>query len=458
MIESMACGTPVIATRHGAVPEVIEHGRSGVIVDDWAKAGAALEEADAISPESCRAYAEQWFAPARMVRDYLAAYETMLAGRGIIRGAVRVGRRSEDVRGGRARGRRRGRRRRVRVRRAGRSRACAVPEPGAGRRAGRLPGRSVADDPSKFSAIVAKAAFTHDYDTVWTYLNPSLQTAVSQKKWQACQKRYPLSSPGVKIKSVKVADSRPVPISLSLFGKVEAADGHPPGAVHVAGVEQRAGRARVRLLAELEGQVDGRVAARDVRRSTSPASATRRDARPATSSAALALVPVAAQAVPRLPVRRDAGRTGSASSPASARPAATNSSSVIPSRTRAAQRSSSLAEAARGGRRRRSRRRSGSARAAPARGARSPRSCACQASRSMSGGGETGTIVARRLDPDAARVAGEQRPVAEVADVVRGVARAPGRPPSRATSPSAIRMFASGTGASSPQSVSNASP
>jgi glycosyltransferase involved in cell wall biosynthesis len=81
MIESMACGTPVIATRWGAVPEVIEHGRSGVIVDDWGHTNAALEEADAISPESCRAYAEEWFAPARMVRDYLAAYETMLTRR-----------------------------------------------------------------------------------------------------------------------------------------------------------------------------------------------------------------------------------------------------------------------------------------------------------------------------------------------------------------------------------------
>ena len=46
MIESMACGTPVIATRIGAVPEVIEHGRSGIIVDDYHEMAAALEEAD----------------------------------------------------------------------------------------------------------------------------------------------------------------------------------------------------------------------------------------------------------------------------------------------------------------------------------------------------------------------------------------------------------------------------
>jgi glycosyltransferase involved in cell wall biosynthesis len=78
MIESMACGTPVIATRWGAVPEVIEPGRGGVIVDEWRAAPAALIDADRISPETCRRYVEERFAPERMVRDYLRAYETML--------------------------------------------------------------------------------------------------------------------------------------------------------------------------------------------------------------------------------------------------------------------------------------------------------------------------------------------------------------------------------------------
>jgi glycosyltransferase involved in cell wall biosynthesis len=81
MIESMACGTPVIATRCGAVPEVIEPGRSGVIVDDWAHAVQALEEADAIAPEDCRAYAHERFARERLVRDYVAAYEAVLDAR-----------------------------------------------------------------------------------------------------------------------------------------------------------------------------------------------------------------------------------------------------------------------------------------------------------------------------------------------------------------------------------------
>jgi hypothetical protein len=72
--------------------------------------------------------------------------------------------------------------------------------------------------PSKNSAAVAKAAFTHDYTKVWKYLHPSLQKAVKQASWQACQRRYPLSSPGVKIKSVRVADSKPTPFSLPLLG------------------------------------------------------------------------------------------------------------------------------------------------------------------------------------------------------------------------------------------------
>src|SRR3954462_6501021 len=59
MIESMACGTPVIATGRGAVPEVIEHGRGGIIVDDWRMAPAALDLTDQIAPETCRAYVEE---------------------------------------------------------------------------------------------------------------------------------------------------------------------------------------------------------------------------------------------------------------------------------------------------------------------------------------------------------------------------------------------------------------
>jgi glycosyltransferase involved in cell wall biosynthesis len=78
MIESMACGTPVIATRRGAVPEVIQDGRGGLIVDDYREMAGRLEEADQLDPFECRAYAEERFSPRRMVADYVAAYEAAL--------------------------------------------------------------------------------------------------------------------------------------------------------------------------------------------------------------------------------------------------------------------------------------------------------------------------------------------------------------------------------------------
>jgi glycosyltransferase involved in cell wall biosynthesis len=79
MIESMACGTPVIATRHGAVPEVIEHGVSGIIVENYRQMAGALEQADALDPDECRRYVEERFAPERMVGDYEDAYAAALS-------------------------------------------------------------------------------------------------------------------------------------------------------------------------------------------------------------------------------------------------------------------------------------------------------------------------------------------------------------------------------------------
>src|SRR5256714_13508105 len=59
MIESMACGTPVIATRWGAVPEVIEDGRSGIVVDSYREMPAALEQSDQLEQLELRRYAEE---------------------------------------------------------------------------------------------------------------------------------------------------------------------------------------------------------------------------------------------------------------------------------------------------------------------------------------------------------------------------------------------------------------
>jgi glycosyltransferase involved in cell wall biosynthesis len=79
MIESMACGTPVIATRRGAVPEVIEHGRGGIIVDSFEEMADAIAEADRLDPLECRRSVEERFSAARMVRDYETAYAAALS-------------------------------------------------------------------------------------------------------------------------------------------------------------------------------------------------------------------------------------------------------------------------------------------------------------------------------------------------------------------------------------------
>ena len=63
--------------------ELVEIGavkvRDGVIVDSYRQMAAALEQTDAIEPLDCRRYAEERFAPERMVGDYLRAYREALA-------------------------------------------------------------------------------------------------------------------------------------------------------------------------------------------------------------------------------------------------------------------------------------------------------------------------------------------------------------------------------------------
>lgn len=77
MVESMACGTPVIATRSGAVPEVIEHGVTGLILDDYRLIPVAVEDAARLDPAAIRRAAEERFSPERMVDDYLRAYRAL---------------------------------------------------------------------------------------------------------------------------------------------------------------------------------------------------------------------------------------------------------------------------------------------------------------------------------------------------------------------------------------------
>ena len=81
MIEAMACGTPVVAFRRGAVPEVIEHGVSGFVLEPGDEDGALRGDqaaGRARSPSGPAAF-EQRFTARRMVDDYLRIYKSLLA-------------------------------------------------------------------------------------------------------------------------------------------------------------------------------------------------------------------------------------------------------------------------------------------------------------------------------------------------------------------------------------------
>jgi glycosyltransferase involved in cell wall biosynthesis len=81
MIEAMACGTPVIAFRRGAVPEVLEHGVNGFIVDGVDEAVDAVANIARIDRAACRRSFEARFTAERMAADYLSIYEGLLEDR-----------------------------------------------------------------------------------------------------------------------------------------------------------------------------------------------------------------------------------------------------------------------------------------------------------------------------------------------------------------------------------------
>ncbi len=78
MIEAMACGTPIIAYRQGSVPEVIEQGATGFIVNDLEDAVAAAKRVPELSRKRCREVFEQRFTARRMAHDYLRVYQRLI--------------------------------------------------------------------------------------------------------------------------------------------------------------------------------------------------------------------------------------------------------------------------------------------------------------------------------------------------------------------------------------------
>ena len=79
MIEAMSCGTPVIAWKNGSVPEVMDNGVSGRIVESIEEAIAAVDEVVAMDRSTVRECFEQRYTAERMARDYVDIYKRLIA-------------------------------------------------------------------------------------------------------------------------------------------------------------------------------------------------------------------------------------------------------------------------------------------------------------------------------------------------------------------------------------------
>ena len=77
-----ASGTPLIATRFGALPEIIVEGRTGFVVDSVDEGVTAVDKLSSISPAACRRNIETRFSVIQMGRGYQAVYESVHADRG----------------------------------------------------------------------------------------------------------------------------------------------------------------------------------------------------------------------------------------------------------------------------------------------------------------------------------------------------------------------------------------
>lgn len=75
VVESMACGTPVIAFNRGSMPELINHGHNGFLVANVDEAVAAMGQLGDISRRDCRTHVEKYFTVNRMVDNYIEVFE-----------------------------------------------------------------------------------------------------------------------------------------------------------------------------------------------------------------------------------------------------------------------------------------------------------------------------------------------------------------------------------------------
>jgi Glycosyl transferases group 1 len=93
MIEAMACGTPVIAFNRGSVPEVVDDGLTGFIVEDEKSAIGAFDRLWQLSHQNIRRQFEKRFTARRMAQEYLAVYRSLADRDDVIFGWSSIGRR-----------------------------------------------------------------------------------------------------------------------------------------------------------------------------------------------------------------------------------------------------------------------------------------------------------------------------------------------------------------------------
>jgi glycosyltransferase involved in cell wall biosynthesis len=77
-LEAMACGTPAIAFRCGALPEIVRHNCTGLIVDSVEEMAEAIASINGIAPDACRTHVEENHSAARMANEYEQLYERLI--------------------------------------------------------------------------------------------------------------------------------------------------------------------------------------------------------------------------------------------------------------------------------------------------------------------------------------------------------------------------------------------
>jgi len=78
VVESMACGTPVLAFGKGSMPEIIQNGKNGFIVSNIEEMAQRLKDIDNISRKLCRETVVKRFSQEKMVKEYIEVYKEIL--------------------------------------------------------------------------------------------------------------------------------------------------------------------------------------------------------------------------------------------------------------------------------------------------------------------------------------------------------------------------------------------